>query len=188
MTPMFKGRLLVAAPSLRDPNFERTVVLVVEHGDDGAVGVVLNRPSEAAVSEILPAWHHMVVEPAVVFVGGPVALSGAICLGRSGSQPDGDAGWRRLFGDLGIVDLDADPGGFGGPSDAAGGVRVFAGHAGWGPGQLEGEVEVGAWFVLDAWDDDASTAEPESLWSTVLRRQGGAMARVANFPDDPSAN
>ncbi len=195
--PTYGGRLLVASPSLRDPNFERTVVLVVEHGDEGAVGVVLNRPSESAVSEILPAWEHLAAQPAVVFLGGPVAQNGVICLARSGpgASPGAGAAWRPLFGGLGSVDLDTDPDDLGpsGPQSgvsgpAIDGIRVFAGHGGWGPGQLEGEVEVGAWFALDALADDAVASAPEDLWPMVLRRQGGALARLANFPDDPSAN
>jgi len=171
VTPSFTGRLLVAAPTLRDPNFERTVVLVIEHGDDGAVGVVLNRPSDAPVSRILPTWDYLAVEPPLVFLGGPVALNGVIGLGRS----------ARGHG-LGTVDLEADP------DEALAGIRVFAGHAGWGPTQLEGEVEAGGWFVVDAMADDAFTVAPETLWPAVLRRQGGALARLANFPDDPNSN
>ncbi len=210
--PDYGGRLVVASPALRDPNFERTVVLVVEHGDEGAVGVILNRPSESAVSEILPIWEHLAAQPSVVFLGGPVAQNGVICLGRSGpgGTTGAGAGWRPLFGGLGSVDLDTDPDdlgpsgpqsgvsgpsgpqsgvpGPGGPGTVVGGIRLFAGHAGWGPGQLEGEVEAGAWFVLEALADDAVVSAPEDLWPMVLRRQGGALARVANFPDDPSAN
>jgi len=171
VTSDFTGRLLVAVPALRDPNFERTVVLVIEHGDAGAVGVVLNRPSDAAVSAILPTWDYLAVPPAMVFLGGPVALNGVICLGRSA---EGQA--------LGPVDLEIDP------DDALAGIRVFAGHAGWGATQLEGEVEAGGWLVLDALVDDTFTDAPETLWSLVLRRQGGALARLANFPDDPSSN
>lgn len=179
--------MLVAAPSLRDPNFDRTVVLVVEHGEEGAMGVVLNRPSEAGVSEILPRWSHLAAKPSRVFVGGPVALNGVICLARSatGPQPEPGAGWRRLFHGLGTIDLEGDP------DDAGPGVdeiRMFAGHAGWGPGQLEGEVEEGAWIVVDALADDPFAVEPDDLWPRVLRRQGGALARLANFPDDPTAN
>jgi len=189
VTPSFTGRLLVAAPLLRDPNFERSVVLVVEHGEDGALGVVLNRPSDAAVSEILPTWDYLAVRPPVVFLGGPVALNGVICLGtprggaaRAQGGSEHGPGWRPLFGGLGTVDLDVEP------DDALTGIRVFAGHAGWGPAQLEGEVEAGGWFVVDAVDDDAFSVAPESLWPVVLRRQGGALARLANFPDDPASN
>ncbi len=194
----YGGRLLVASPSLRDPNFERTVVLVVEHGEEGAVGVILNRPSESAVSEILPVWEHLAAAPSVVFLGGPVAQNGVICLGRPGpgATAGAGAGWRPLFGGLGSVDLDTDPDalgpsgmtGPGVPGTVVGGIRLFAGHAGWGPSQLEDEVAAGAWFVLDALADDAVFSVPEDLWPMVLRRQGGSLARVANFPDDPSAN
>ncbi len=167
----FTGQLLVATPSLRDPNFERTVVFIIEHSDEGAVGVVLNRPSDAAVSAILPTWDYLAVPPAVVFLGGPVALNGVICLGRS-----------ALGQALGPVDLELDA------DDALAGIRVFAGHAGWGPTQLEEEVEAGGWLVLDALVDDAFAGAPEELWPLVLRRQGGALARLAHFPDDPSSN
>jgi len=192
VTPTLTGRLLVAAPSLRDPNFERTVVLIVEHGDEGAVGVVLNRPSAASVSEILPRWAHLAFEPAMVFVGGPVALDGVICLGRSAAGPEAEPGagasWRPLSEDLGTFDLEGEPPGPAWPGPPAGGLRVFAGHAGWGPAQLEGEVEAGGWIVVDALAGDAFAPAPDDLWPVVLRRQGGALARVANFPDDPSAN
>jgi len=181
MTVSLTGRLLVAAPVLRDPNFERTVVLVVAHGEEGAVGVVLNRPSDSAVSDILPGWHHLAAPPPVIFFGGPVALTGVICLGRS-DQAEIRPGWQPLFSGLGTVDLEADP------DDALTAIRVFAGHAGWSPTQLEGEVGEGAWFVLDALPDDVFGSAPGTLWPSVLRRQGGAMARVANFPTDPAMN
>ena len=200
MTASLRGRLLVAAPTLRDPNFDRTVVLVLEHTDDGALGVVLNRPSDIEVADALPGgWELLAAEPPVVFLGGPVAPTGAICVARRGGrgirpydhdrddddEDDDDAQWQPLFGDLGIVDLERPP------EDVAAEVadlRVFVGHAGWGPGQLEGEVEVGGWFVLDALPDDTVAARPDALWELVLRRQGGAMARVALFPSDPTMN
>ncbi|MEN3315853.1 MAG: putative transcriptional regulator [Acidimicrobiaceae bacterium] len=181
MTAPLTGRLLVAAPALRDPNFDRTVVLIVAHGDEGAVGVVLNRPSVATVSDILPTWDWLASAPPVVFLGGPVALTGVICLGRS-PQSEVTAGWRPLFAGLGTVDLEVEP------DDALTGIRVFAGHAGWTAAQLEGEIDEGAWFVLDALVDDAFDPAPEALWTKVLRRQGGALARVANFPADPAMN
>ena len=192
VTVSLRGRLIVAAPTLKDPNFDRTVVFVLEHTDDGALGVVLNRPSEIEVSDALPGWGLLATQPPVVFLGGPVAPTGAICLGRTDVTGDGGAesgeeggGWMPLFGGLGTVDLDASP------DDVAPKVvdlRVFVGHAGWGGGQLDGEVDVGGWFVLDAIPDDAFSPRPESLWEMVLRRQGGAMARVANFPSDPGMN
>jgi putative transcriptional regulator len=181
--PSLTSRLLVATPVLQSPDFARTVVLVLEHGEHGALGVVLNRPSELAVAEPLPQWEPFVVDPAVVFVGGPVAPSAAICLARAGDATEIEA-WMPLFDGLGTVDLE------GHPDDipVLDRVRVFAGYAGWGPGQLEGEIEEGAWFVLDSDPDDALSTEPGGLWRTVLKRQGGEYALVSTFPPDPTMN
>jgi putative transcriptional regulator len=184
MTESLKGRLLVATPALGDPNFDRTVVLVLEHNEDGAVGVVLNRPTDTDVGNPLPGWHRLAADPPVVFQGGPVAPTAAICLGRSGST-DTAAGFEPLFDALGTVDLSLDPNTVGSTLQA---IRVFVGYAGWGEGQLEGEIEAGAWFVVDAHPDDALSAEPDDLWRTVLRRQRGRMAMYANFPSNPALN
>jgi putative transcriptional regulator len=177
------GRLLVATPALQSPEFDRTVVLVLEHGDHGALGVVLNRPSELAVAEPLPQWEAYVVDPPVVFVGGPVAPSAAICLARARDDTEIEA-WRPLFDGLGTLDLE------GHPDDipVLDRLRVFAGYAGWGPEQLEGEIEEGAWFVVDSLPDDALSTEPGALWRTVLKRQGGDYALVSTFPPDPTMN
>jgi putative transcriptional regulator len=178
------GRLVVAAPTLRDPNFERTVVLVLEHGAQGALGVVLNRPSDTGLLSAIPRWDALATPPAVVFSGGPVAPSAAICLGRATGAGVTD-GWRPLFHGLCTVDLDRDPTELGTPPAD---IRVFAGYAGWGPSQLEGEIEVGAWYVVDALPGDALSASPAGLWADVLRRQGGSLAVLANFPPDPTMN
>ncbi|MFN2608968.1 MAG: YqgE/AlgH family protein [Acidimicrobiales bacterium] len=177
------GRLLVASPAMRDPNFERTVVLVLEHGDDGALGVVLNRPSGTDLFEALPRWDALAAAPHVVFVGGPVAPSAAICLGRPGGG--GHEGCQPLFDGLCSVDLERDPAELARPPAH---IRVFAGYAGWGPGQVEGEVEAGAWYVLDALPGDALSPQPTDLWAAVLRRQGGTLALLVNFPADPTMN
>jgi len=179
-----QGRLLVAAPSLYDPNFFRSVVLVLEHGEDGALGVVLNRPSDTAVGETLPNWDHVASEPGVVFVGGPVSPDAAIGVARVGTTDDAD-GWAPLFGHLGTVDLGRDPIQL--PVDVQN-LRVFAGYAGWSEGQLDGELDAGGWFVLDAAPDDVFTAEPDRLWVSVLRRQGGRLAMFASAPPHPSLN
>lgn len=179
------GQLLVATPSLRDPTFSRTVVLLLDHGDDGGLGVVLNRPLEVAVSAVLPTWQPWTTAPGVLFQGGPVALDSA--LGLVGVPGDGrePPGVRRLNGSLGLVDLDTDP-------DAVvstlSGLRVFAGYAGWSAEQLEREIAEGSWYVVDSEPRDAFTDEPETLWRSVLRRQGGELAYVASFPDDPDLN
>jgi len=177
-----KGRLLVATPNLEDPNFFRTVVLVIEHGDEGALGVVLNRPSGLEVSEPLPAWAEVAAQPPVVFVGGPVSPSSAICLGRMAGEGHD---WQPLVGSVGAVDLNVGPGEV---SPRPQVVRVFAGYAGWGPRQLEAEIVSGGWFVVDAEPDDALSPAPDDLWSDVLRRQPGRLALFADYPLDPTAN
>jgi putative transcriptional regulator len=179
-----RGRLLVAAPTLYDPNFFRAVVLVLEHGDDGALGVVLNRPSETAVGETLPDWTALASDPGVVFVGGPVSPDAAIGVARAGTS-DHTEGWAPLFGRLGTVDLGRAPVEL--PVDVQN-LRVFAGYSGWGEGQLDGELDEGGWFVVDAAPDDVFTSEPAGLWASVLRRQGGRLAMFATAPPHPSMN
>jgi putative transcriptional regulator len=164
------GKLLVALPLLVDPNFDRTVVLVLSHGEEGAVGVVLNRPSTTELDDALPRWSDAAAEPAVVFVGGPVQPEMAIALGEDG---DGVA----------TIDLDADPALTGVRS-----VRVFAGYAGWSAGQLEDELAEGAWTVCDSVRGDAFRVDADQLWYAVLRRQRGDLARLAWLPDDASVN
>jgi len=181
----FQGKLLVAAPRLLDPNFARSVVLVLAHSDQGAVGLVLNRPTMTQVSSPLPEWEDLASAPAVVFVGGPVS-EGSICLAQVKPQVSvPEAGYLPLQGTLGTVDLEADPA-FVGPWIEK--LRIFAGYGGWGPGQLESEIEEGAWFVLASTEEDVFSEEPEGLWKRVLRRQGGSLAVVSAFPADPSLN
>jgi putative transcriptional regulator len=178
------GRLLVATPALKDPHFERTVVLLVAHEETGALGVVLNRATEVQVDEVLTGWEALAAQPSVVFEGGPVQPEAAICLARArpGADPEG---FSRVEGVVGTVDLSGDPDAMVGHVDR---LRVFAGYAGWGAEQLESEIEEGAWFVLDALPGDAFMPQPDDLWAMVLRRQGGMMAAVAYFPPDPTMN
>ncbi len=184
------GRLLVATPMLGDPNFRRAVVLVVEHEqEEGTLGVVLNRPTQVPVAQVLESWKDLATGPAVVFRGGPVAPESAVALALVPGD-DEPLGWRPLDGTpvmsrIGLVDLDAPP-----EILAAEIVnfRVFAGYAGWGSGQLQAEIDEGAWYVLAAEPGDAFAAQPERLWPGVLRRQGGDLALVATFPDDPAMN
>ena len=180
------GRLLVATPALRDPNFERTVVLLMAHEEGGALGLVLNRATEVPVAEVLNGWGPLARDPAVVFEGGPVRPEAAICLGRArpGAVPH-PRSFQQLTGVIGTVDLSGDPKAL---RDTVEGVRVFAGYAGWGAGQLEAEIAAGAWFVFDALPGDPFVPQPDDLWPMVLRRQGGIMAAVAHFPPDPSMN
>jgi putative transcriptional regulator len=180
----FRGKLLVAVPTLLDPNFARTVVLLLEHNDEGAVGVVLNRPSDTDIDEPLPGLSRLAASPPVVFVGGPVAPGAAICLARAASDEGADR-WQQVLDRLGTLELSDEP------DPLVPGVteiRVFAGYAGWGPGQLEDEIEAGGWFVIDADADDALSPFPERLWRAVLLRQGGNVALFANYPPHPSLN
>jgi putative transcriptional regulator len=179
------GRLLVATPQLKDPNFERTVVLLVAHEEGGALGVVLNRATEVAVADVLSGWGPLASEPSVVFEGGPVQPEAAICLARTRVGVTRLSGFNRVSGAVGTVDLSSDSTRI---APAVVAVRVFAGYAAWAPGQLEGEIEGGSWFVFDALPGDAFVNRPDDLWPLVLRRQGGLMAAVATYPADPTQN
>jgi len=180
------GRLLVATPSLGDPNFARAVVLVLDHDESGALGVVVNRPTSVPVADVLPSWQPFTTDPSVLFRGGPVAVDSALGLAVLPGQGDVEPpGWRRVVDGLGLVDLDAPPEML--AADMAD-LRIFAGYSGWGTGQLEDEVEEGAWFVVPGHARDVFSVEPASLWRTVLRRQGGELAMVSTYPDDPTLN
>jgi len=179
------GRLLVATPSLKDPNFDRTVVLLVAHEVDGALGVVLNRATEVPVSDVLGAWGGLAPDPAVLFEGGPVQPESAICLARMRPQAPRVKGFHRIANSLGTLDLSTDPEPL---VEAVHGIRVFAGYSGWSAGQVEEEINAGSWFVLDGLPGDPFMARPEDLWPMVLRRQGGMLAAVAHFPSDVVLN
>ncbi len=178
------GRLLVAEPLLGDPNFDRTVVLVIEHTEEGALGLVLNRPTEVLVAEALPGWRHLATDPPVLHVGGPVEERSGWCLART-VAPDAVDGFVPVLGDLGLLDLGADADAL---TDLVTGCRVYAGYSGWGAGQLDAELAADAWFVVDAEPDDPFIADPRELWQRILARQGGTLARLAHFPPDPSLN
>jgi putative transcriptional regulator len=179
------GRLLVATPSLRSAAFTRTVVLLLDHGDEGALGVVLNRPMEVDVAAVLPAWQPHVTSPGVLFQGGPVALDSALGLVSVPGDELEPPGVRRISGSLGLVDLDAAPEEV---VPRVSGLRIFAGYAGWAGGQLEAEVGEGSWYVVDGEARDPFVDDPQTLWRDVLRRQRGDLAYVASFPPDPSLN
>jgi putative transcriptional regulator len=174
------GRLLVSSPRLLDPNFDLTVLLVLEHGDEGALGVILNRPSALRLADALPDWAGAASPPAVVFAGGPVEREALIALGRPAAGAEGG-----LVLGLHSVDLQEQP-----ALAVLGvdGVRVFSGYAGWSPGQLDDELAAGAWWVVEAEPDDVFTADPLGLWARVLRRAGGWLALFAHYPVDLSSN
>ncbi|NLU79466.1 YqgE/AlgH family protein [Micromonospora sp. HNM0581] len=179
------GKLLVATPALKDPNFDRTVVLLVAHEPGGALGVVLNRATEVPVADVLRDWGDLARHPAVLFEGGPVQPESAICLARMRTPVRRLKGFHQVSGAVGTLDLSVDPQRL---RENVQGIRVFAGYAGWSTGQLEQEIEDGSWFVLDALPGDAFVDRPDDLWPMVLRRQGGMMAAVAHFPPDVALN
>ncbi len=184
MTDSLAGRLLIAEPMMGDGNFDRAVVLMIEHNHQGALGLVINRPSDLEVRDLVPEWTELTVDPEVIFVGGPVSQTGVIALGRRpGHEPV--TGWGQVIGSCGTLDLNIGSGSAVGSID---GVRLFAGYAGWSAGQLEDEMDVGAWFVVDALPDDAFTPEPARLWREVLRRQPDELNLLADFPPHPSLN
>ncbi len=179
-----RGRLLVATPPLVDGNFDRAVVLLLEHGDDGALGVILNRPTESEVADTLEPWAPYAAVPPVLFHGGPVEPGALIGLACMGDNVVTDA-WAPVVGQLGTVDLRRIPNEIDPPVTL---LRLFLGYAGWGPGQLEGELDVGAWIVADADPDDVFAAAPATLWRNVLGRQPGRLGWLANYPDDVGLN
>lgn len=178
-----RGQLLVATPIIDAGVFRRSVIYVLDHDDSGALGVVVNHPMASEVSDILPEWGPSVNMPAALFEGGPVAMDSALAVGvvDDTTQP---IGWKQVIGRVGVVDLE-------GPVPAPGafiGIRVFAGYAGWSPGQLENEVEEGSWVVAAAREDDLLSAAPDQLWQQVLRRQDSDVRFMATYPADPNLN
>ncbi|MCW2521740.1 MAG: hypothetical protein JWO63_75 [Frankiales bacterium] len=183
--PPAAHRLLIAAPSLTDPEFFRTVVFLVEHDETGTVGVIINRPSHTPVGQILPDWQDVMSDPAVVFNGGPVQRDGALGLGRLAGATDAGNGLRAVSGGLALVDLDAEP------SEVAVGaasLRVYAGHSGWGNGQLEQEIADGSWYVVTGGLDDVFSRRPGMLWRAVLRRQPAPLSLLSTYPVDVGLN
>jgi putative transcriptional regulator len=179
--PSLTGQLLVASPGLFDPNFRRTVVLVTEHNEEGAAGLVLNRPTDAEVSDVVPQLESLVDDGEPIFMGGPVQPNGVLVLGEFVDPADAAV---PLFGSLGFPSLET-------PEDVVPLTtrrRIFAGYAGWGSGQLEDELAREDWILEQARNDDAFTETPGELWADVLRRKGGIYELVARMPEDPSVN
>jgi putative transcriptional regulator len=177
-----RGQLLIAGPALLDPNFWRTVVLVVEHTDEGAFGLVLNRPSDTIATDAAPALEDLLEPADLVFIGGPVQPSALIVLAQFEDPSDAAL---LAFDDVGVVaQSDA-------PEELSIGVRrarAFAGHSGWGPGQLDSELERGDWILEPARLEDAFSDNPREMWSAVLSRKGGSYRLLARMPPDPSVN
>jgi putative transcriptional regulator len=177
-----RGQLLIASPVIVDSNFRRTVVLIAEHGDEGAMGVVLNRPSETLVQDAASPLEVLVEPESPIFTGGPVEPAAVVVLAEF---DDPDEAATIVVDDVGFMRSDADPVDVG---DRLRRARVFAGYAGWGGGQLEAELADEAWIVEPAKPDIVFAEDVDGLWSEVLRRKGGEFAIIATMPPDPSMN
>ena len=175
MADSLRGKLLIASPSLYD-YFRRAVVLVIEHDDEGAMGVILNRPSDSTVNEVVPDLAELARDDEVVRVGGPVGERSVVALG---DFEDPEEAGTPVFGAVGVIDPD-------GPAPSLRHVRVFAGYAGWGPGQLDDELEQEAWIVAPA--EPGDPFYDGDLWPVALERKGGGYSLLATMPADPSLN
>ncbi len=179
------GMLLLASVDLVDPNFIDSVVLLLDVNEDGALGVVLNRPSNVLVADVLDAWSTQCAEPEVLFHGGPVGTDGAIAVARLHSPDDVPLGFRTVAGRLGMLDLDT-------PIElldgTLSGLRIFAGYAGWGAQQLREEIAQGDWYVVAGAEGDVFDTDPQDLRRDVLRRQPGQLAWHTTRPADPDLN
>jgi putative transcriptional regulator len=176
------GRLLVASTTLVDPNFARSVVLIGLHSEEGALGLVLNRPSNSTVASAVPQLEQLIEDGEPVFVGGPVQSSAVVMLAEF---EDPTAAGLLVMGRIGLPAPDASLEDL---AQATTRRRVYAGYAGWAEGQLDAEIEAGDWIAQDALPDDVFSVEPEQLWSSVLERKGGQYALLARMPLDPSLN
>ncbi|MGB2711718.1 MAG: YqgE/AlgH family protein [Conexibacter sp.] len=177
-----KGKLLLASPTLLDPNFARTVVLVAEHSEEGAMGLVLNRPAEATIGDAAPELERLVDRDEPLYVGGPVQPTAVIVLAAFTTP---EAAGLLIRDDVGFLAAQLD---LAESRAATERVRVFAGHAGWGPGQLDEELDREDWIVEEPAAGELFSSEPEELWTSVLTRKGGTFALVARMPLDPSLN
>ncbi len=178
-----RGRHLLAAPALDDPNFDLSVVFMLEHTDEGALGVVINRPSELPVAETFDLWVEAAGSPPVVFWGGPVSVSSIIAVGVADPSLPNEA-WNPISGRIGTLDLGH------GPDAIPGlvGARMFGGYASWGAGQLDSELHDDAWFVVDAEDSDLLSPDPTGLWWEIVGRQSGPLAQLRRYPREPWLN
>jgi putative transcriptional regulator len=182
MEESLTGQLLLASPALADPNFARTVVLVGVHSDEGAMGVVLNRPSAVTVGEAVPQLEPAIDLAELVYIGGPVQPSSIVFLAEF---LDPASAGLLVLGRIGFPSADAELQEL---EQATARSRVFAGYAGWGEGQLDAELEQGDWILDAAQPQDVFSDDPEELWSRVLTRKGGSYALIAKMPADPSLN
>ncbi|MBA4085699.1 YqgE/AlgH family protein [Janibacter terrae] len=185
METSLAGRLLVATPDLTDDLFARSVILVLQHDEQTAEGLILNRPLDTPVDHVLPGWQAGSSQPQRVFQGGPVQVDSAIGLAGLPGDVEPPPGLKRLFGAISLVDLDS-PQEIIWPQVSA--LRIFAGYSGWSADQLADERARGGWYVVDAEIGDVFDGDPGTLWRRVLRRQAGSLAFVSTYPVDPDLN
>ncbi len=176
-----RGQLLIAGPELWDPNFRRTIILIGQHDDEGALGLVLNRPAELSVAEASPPLEHLVDRDSPLFLGGPMDKATAVVLAEFAEPERAEV---LAFGSVGFLagHVEADV------VHVISRARVFAGYAGWGPGQLENELRESSWIIEPALPEDVFTREPDRLWGAVLRRKGPEFHFLATMPVDPVLN
>jgi len=181
------GTALLASTDLIEPTFARSVVYVIEHNDAGSLGVVINRMSQTAVHNLLPQWTDLAATPRALYVGGPVKQDAALCLGvvKPGADITPFEALRPIDGRVVLVDLDGDPDEL---AEVLEGVRIFAGYAGWGIGQLGGELQDGSWMVASALPRDILAPPTIDVWSDILRRQPWPMPLLATHPIDLALN
>lgn len=179
--------MLIASTTLTESIFARSVIYMIEHNDEGSLGVILNQMSQTAVHNLLPRWTDLAASPRALFIGGPVKQDSALCLGvlKPGVDPGPVDGIRHVDGRVVLVDLDADPDQLG---DVVEGVRLFAGYAGWSSGQLDGELGQDSWLLASALPRDITAPATVDVWSTVLRRQPWPLPLLSTFPDDVMRN
>lgn len=181
------GSLLIAAPDMPDPNFTRAIVYLIEHDHTGSLGVVITRHSETEVASILPAWADVCASPAVFHIGGPVKPDTGIALAVLSAGADGsyDVGLQQIEGRVHVVDLDSDPAQL---RDRCDGMRVFVGYTGWAPGQLQGELDRGDWYVAPSLPTDLLAPARVDIWGEVLRRQDMPLPLYATYTGDGEVN
>ena len=178
-----RGRLLISEPFLPDPNFERTVVLLCEHNDEGSFGFVLNKPSILKVNEVMEELAEL---ENIVFVGGPVQQDTLHFIHRNASLANAveiveRIHWGGAFENLTLL-LET-------RQLAAADIRFFLGYSGWGPGQLDAELEQDSWIVCDYVTDQLLfDTNSEVMWRKALENMGGRFSMYSNYPVDPRLN
>lgn len=178
-----KGRLLISEPFLPDPNFERTVVLLCEHNEEGSFGFVLNKPSILKVNEVMQDLEGV---ENLVFVGGPVQQDTLHFIHRNASLENAveiveKIYWGGAFENL-MAMLDS-------RQITAVDIRFFLGYSGWGPGQLDSELAQDSWIVCDYVTDQLLfDTGPDVMWRKALENMGGRFSMYSNYPVDPRLN